>query len=645
MWTAPAVHPRIGGWELTQAISPRPRVRVADVDAYGRTTNEYTRTASIAGEQPGSTWAVHLADNAGRFTLLGFDLDAAKGRPSYDAAKLTIWLRDLGIPYLVAASGPTGGRHVWVGLTTPVPAATVAAIARLAKQELPSLDLSPLTNPTTGCVRPPGAPHRDGGESTVLEGTIGTLTHPTVGAEAVDELLRYLVELTGGFREPRPPVRAENISIDREGHPYLSRGTRALSPGSQKLIADGRPTGDASALLASALARCAHAGMTLAEVLELAPSSPAFRHAYSARTGTHTRTARHSARARAIIERQWTRTVEWVATSPKAFTGDDPTFDERAAALVELVQSTQSRADAAPGRWARSGAGPAQSAGTGRYSDRLVLDGLCLLALRAVSATVEASDRTLALLAGVGRETARTALLRLQDEGWIAQATPADGPRAAHWQLQSFSTGNQDWDRSQVPPPPGIPAAALRNSWISLLERKIEATRHDVFAAPRSLGRTAGRIYAQLADNELRDALLIAARAGLPAQSTRRALHRLAAAGLTIGAHGLWQRPEPDLREMVARAHGVDGYLEQRARRYDIERQAWAWWQAELEHRHANRAGRRRRRRADQPLMFGRITTVVQYPIHPKRKDGRADFAAAHQAIAAGLLTTEDLAA
>ena len=89
------------------------------------------------------------------------------------------------------------------------------------------------------------------------------------------------------------------------------------------------------------------------------------------------------------------------------------------------MRELQTRADASAGRWTRGG-GPA---------DRRILDVLCLITLQALSAAVEADTRRLALLAGVGRETARTALLRLSDDGWIAHVRAADGPHGAHWTI------------------------------------------------------------------------------------------------------------------------------------------------------------------------------------------------------------------
>ena len=125
-----------------------------------------------------------------------------------------------------------------------------------------------------------------------------------------------------------------------------------------------------------------------------------------------------------MLRRQWRKAVQHVATTARQV-GSDPTFDARADAITAHVRDVQARADATAGRWG-TGAGP---------GDRRVLDVLCVLALQALCADLEADNRRVALLAGIGRETARTGLLRLARDGWIAQTQPAPGPHGAHWAL------------------------------------------------------------------------------------------------------------------------------------------------------------------------------------------------------------------
>ena len=152
----------VDAWVLTGRISPRRVVRSAGVDGDGQPLNSYPLFHPIAGARPRTPWAVHLADATGRDRLLCVDLDA-KGSSvaaAGDATQFGELVSELGIEHLVCASGPTGGRHVWIGLRDALDAEAVRALAYLLKAWLPSLDVAPLTNPTSGCARPPGAPHR-----------------------------------------------------------------------------------------------------------------------------------------------------------------------------------------------------------------------------------------------------------------------------------------------------------------------------------------------------------------------------------------------------------------------------------------------------------------------------------------------------
>ena len=176
--------PVLDAWELTRRISPRPVVRTAAADAHGRPINAYPLLHPIHGEPPVTPWAVNLADTHGRFWLLCADLDA---KPSAEAAgadtvRLSGLLSEAGIPHLVCVSGPTGGRHVWIGLRESVDAEVVGALAFLLKGWLPSLDVAPLVNPASGCVRPPGAPHRLGGHSQPIAGILSSGGMVAMGA-------------------------------------------------------------------------------------------------------------------------------------------------------------------------------------------------------------------------------------------------------------------------------------------------------------------------------------------------------------------------------------------------------------------------------------------------------------------------------
>jgi len=623
---------RSQAWELTRAVSPRPLVRVADVDAYGTVVNTYTRRARTAGARPDAPWAVYLTDQTGGFRLLAFDFDAAKGDPAADAATLCGWLEHAGLPHLLTRSGPTGGRHVWLALAEAVDAGTVDTLARLVRARLPSLDIAPLSNPVTGCVRPPGAPHRDGGSSTVLTGDLSALTVPTVAAADVIRLVEVLAD--GQRPDPVAPLDpAAALLTDRAGRLYLPGVRRQLPVSSAQALqvdpaAVDANTVDASPVLRRVLVGAVAARWRCADIAVLVARSPGLEHVRSQGQGPGVaRRVRSPGEGRAVLARQWDRAVRWVATHPRASNLEDPTFEPRAAALAALVEATQTRADAAAGRWAGPG-GPA---------DRRVLDALCVLSLQAVSAVVEADVRRLGLVCGIGRETARTALLRLARDGWVTRHAPADGPRAASWILNgALSTVIDAPGRSQADPRPPGAGTAERNRWLTLLRTRLGAAAHDVFTPAGGLGHATGQLYATLTSLPASSSQL-AHQLGYSPADTGIRLGLLRAVRLARLTSKGWSVVRVDRRDAAALRLGVAGRLADRVRRYALEREAFAWWTDELTWMHAaHRTAASRRPGLGQLVVLDPADTVPAWPAHPRRGDGRADFAAARRVLATG---------
>src|SRR3954453_14867341 len=168
----------MGAGGALAARTGRGRVRVADRDAAGAALNAYRREIPVDGPPPDRPYAVYLADPDGDYWLLGCDLDSGRGPVSEDLAELRALLDRAGLPHLLGASGPGGGRHVWIGLAEAVPAPLVAPLGDPLAARLPSLDTTPLRTPRTGCLRPPGAPHRLTGAASILAGDPAVLIAP-----------------------------------------------------------------------------------------------------------------------------------------------------------------------------------------------------------------------------------------------------------------------------------------------------------------------------------------------------------------------------------------------------------------------------------------------------------------------------------
>ncbi len=625
---------RITPWALTCAISPRARVRVADrAEDTGGFRNAY-RARKIGPRPPedGRPWAVYLADEQQQFRLVGLDLDAG-GPVAADQDRLRGWLHEAGLPHVVCASGPGGGRHVWLALAEPVPAEVVARMARALAHLLPSLDTAPLLNPYTGCLRPPGAPHRTSGTSQVLDGDLTVLTAPTITAAAFTAWIDRLPTPKPASRPADNP--AAEIKVDAQGHPYLPGRRRALSARiQQRLDTPWTPERDASRDTAAILVAAARAHWRYEHIAALAQHAPGLESLRTHRAdhdaaGHRPRRPRTPDERRARTQREWRRAVALAATTAP-LRGDDDTFETRCTQVVDAVAALQRRADAAPGRWTRQG-GPA---------DRRVLDQLSRLALTAVDLDVEADIRRLAMATALGRETVRVALHRLTRDGcWITTGAPAQGVRAAHWQLPptppGLSTPFLDQGRSQgaTRPQPARPGPRERRaSWLAHLEHRCQLIHHDVHTHRSGLPPTAGLLHQQLRTADPAGLLELADRMGLDPLPLAQLLDRLGRLGLAeADTIGRWRRPTADHRDRAAHLLGATGTLADRAARYTLEREAWAWWRAELAWIGASAAVRRRHPDADQPPLplSGRLGERGGYGPHPTSSTGRRDFAAA----------------
>lgn len=644
VFPASVSHTAVDGWALTRALSPRDTVRVAvPEDHAGSWSNLYAATADLAGPTPGGPWAMYLADRDG-YRFLCFDLDAGRGNAAHDAGKLSLWLDELNIDHLVAVSGPAGGRHVWIALEEATDPRLIRELADLAGSLLPSLDKSPLSNPDTGCVRPPGAPHRHGGASVLERGAIATLTRAATTVEDLALLRAFLVD--AGAAEPTPAVSIiRGMARDDDGHPYLI-GRRREPSARVRALLTAPPAEDTSTTQATVLAGLARARWRYSEIAALLEHSPALEHARTRPTRSGRAAIRHDAALRRLAA-DWQRTVYYVAANPIAGDGDDREFQERAAAITAAVRAVEEHANAMPGLWGLDGPSRPARSRRGRYSHRAVLRAVCLYLVQAARDVVEVDVRRLAQDTGYGREACRLALIALStahDDGhtesaWLVRVDEAEGVHGATYRLsQRFSTEADDskWSQAATRPSPP-PGSDSRIWWLNELSSLLVTLAHDTFAAPGSLGRTAGRTYAALSPAAARSPLDVASSSGVSVEQTRRSLLRLARHGLARREAAGWVRPEAEHRDQVAIALDVDGYLRERLARYDVERGTWAWWQAELTWMRRRHKRRRRRRGPTGVALFAQ-NDRPDYPKYPRRAGGGFDHVAARALIRDGVL-------
>src|SRR5690606_40740348 len=103
-------------------------------------------------------------------------------------------------------------------------------------------------------------------------------------------------------------------------------------------------------------------------------------------------------------------------------------------------------------------------------------------------------------LPGIGRETARTALLRLAEDDWITQTRPADGPHGAHWTIDPQNAIHRDAGtaRSQAVTRPAGAGTAWRSLLLDELTARTTAARHDAFTPAHALCLHACNTFARI---------------------------------------------------------------------------------------------------------------------------------------------------
>lgn len=405
---------------------------------------------------------------AGTFRLCPFDLDGVAELVEPDAEFLTEQLAAIGIPAVVAASGPGPGRHVWTRCREEIPASLVKRIVTaLAGADgrpplCPTLDAGPLLNPATGCVRVPGSPHRNGGYSRLLEHSPDeAITLLCRGAPllAYKRLAERLERLASRMPPRQPALVPSGPAHRARGHqprhvgagagrirrlpPSLSRCGESVRPIAQD--ADGRlrlavglrtpseatrqalqsrldPAVDHSAHAFRVLKGLALAGFTHAAVVQLV-NDPALSAGLEwLRTtrpcgGAALRVARASWDRSALLARQWDLAVEAAARVPTGGVGERDPAPEVTAAVVDLLRRMDGTGN---GRWTRP-SGPA---------DRATLLAIAVVMLAASRLKVSLDVRRAALMTGYSRQTANAAIRRLIADGWLCEAAPADRRRS-----------------------------------------------------------------------------------------------------------------------------------------------------------------------------------------------------------------------
>lgn len=582
--------------------SPRSTVRV---DA----KNEHRyRSAPWPERMPPVPIATYLADRHSRYTLLAFDLDAGPYGPeavAVDANVLTGVLTDLGVSHLQVQSGPSGGRHIWVRVIDPgIPAEKVADLARRLRAHLPTLDISPLTNPVSGAVRIPGSVHRSGGNaSPLLTGReLGNAVRDMQARPAPPDLAEWLTARFPTTARQNSTQRTTTIGLRLVGQGPATRVDRARTELStttaERLATRLTAADDRSAHAWSIMLGMAASGWCWTDVLQHLHKPGLVR----------LREDLHQNEAHALT--QWHKALRTAAETAWPRAQGDHTVDDPVRTHIEAVFAA---ANSDPATWARKGWASAER----------VLHSLLVVCAQAHTTTVNIDVRRLAEAANVHAATASRALHRLQAEGWIRRVAEAQGTESATWELAHVA---HDTAATQGETRPLFASSTLR----------LHHAHHDIWVWREGLGGIAERIHAAWQGGHVSVLGLVSA-TGYSSRCVRAWLRYFRELNLLTPSRNRWDE--------VAVAFGSYGAMVRRAQSHLVDRLVRDWWDEELRWR--KQRGKRRYRGP------GRATTDPQaialpiaapsrtrYGRFPTRPSGKVDYPSARSLVRSHMQTS-----
>ena len=228
---------------VTAAIAGTPHVRISKDG--GRTYPARHARALPAGppDQPCTVAVYGPGSGTGRMLALdldpgrtGRDVHGGAGRQDHEHCfdpAVQVRVQAEALAALVARCGgqvladvsPSGGRHVLIPFSAPLPWRELRDVARGLSLRFPAVDPAPMCS-LGGQISPPGSRHKSGGWrvlSTPLDEARAAVEHPNgpeVWAALLDELTAELQALETGTVVPDPEIATE---LDGTGAPWLPR--------------------------------------------------------------------------------------------------------------------------------------------------------------------------------------------------------------------------------------------------------------------------------------------------------------------------------------------------------------------------------------------------------------------------------------
>lgn len=386
----------------------------------------------ITATLPKRSCAVMLFDATQRIHCLAFDLDAKhipSDRVRTDSVALAALLRSCGFVVWIDES-PSGGRHVYARLATPVSFLELRPYLAGLRKRFPTLDIAPLANRTAGCIRPSGSPHPRGGYQRLVTSIEQVRTDLATGSHR-DAWMRLKLVIPA---EEQPVSQA---TLDLTDSPVVDLRGRRLPVWAESLATSGDQTGrypsDSHVRMAVAGA-AAYAGWTNSDYLRAIKTRWQWLQAsYTAKGRTLAKTAVHD------LEKARSN-----APGEKSDRQGDTSHERRTrAGGTRQPESTNKQIR----RWITHGTSLGRRHPHKSYSvaKQALVRAVGVMALAQDREWINAGTRAYAIQAGIHHGTVATMLHELADDGLIWKAKDHRGINADVWVL------NLDQARTAAP--------------------------------------------------------------------------------------------------------------------------------------------------------------------------------------------------
>ena len=541
---------------VTAALAGTAHVRVS---RDGGRTYPARHARPLPAEPPAQPCTVPVYDpGTGTGRMLALDLDLSRGDVDRQAAELVRLLERLGARH-VADVSPSGGRHVYVLFSSPVPWRELRDVARASALRFPAMDPAPMCS-LGGQISPPGSRHKSGGWrvlSTPLSEALEAAERRN-GPEVWNGLLTEFAGELQALETGAPDGRVDNQSkaeLDAAGAPWVPRlgGRAPLGAELEQVARTGK--WDRSRHAGRSEARMAILGAAAARGWRLAEVESAI--ACGAWKGLAALYERRSEPARLdrLLPYEWRKTIDGISREKNVrhwHTSDlstrPPAGEPVPSAEYGLIRQWLTAILCAA-------EDPERVKGWGRraIAVRLVLLALGQAAMVSGSSVVEFGTRNLALHSALSNRTVSRVLRMLRDEPdpLIDLVSVRKLARADRYALR-------------------IPVRyAERVRWRRRQAGRVEAA-HPAFLV---LGGGAALVYGALGPEAARGAE-VARAARLSTSTVSAALRVLAEHGLAERGPGGWYRGVVALAD-VAESTGAADLQREREARYRRDRESW----------------------------------------------------------------------